>query len=55
MKLSEGTNMNITYELARILEFVINALIHILPLFILSVAIAASINQCNFTQKLSNF
>jgi uncharacterized membrane protein YraQ (UPF0718 family) len=47
--------MNITFELARILEFVFNALIQILPFFIVSVVIAASINQFNFTEKLSNF
>lgn len=47
--------MNITFELARILEFIFNALIHILPFFLLSIVIAASINQFNFTQKLSDF
>jgi uncharacterized membrane protein YraQ (UPF0718 family) len=47
--------MNITFELARILDFIFNALMNIIPFFIVSVVIAASINQFNFTQKLSNF
>lgn len=47
--------MSITFELAKILEFIFSALISILPFFILSVIIAASINQFNFTQRLSDF
>lgn len=47
--------MSIANELVKILEFVFNALIHILPFFIVSIVIAAWINQFSFTEKLSDF
>ncbi|MFX0197944.1 MAG: hypothetical protein ACFFCW_17630, partial [Candidatus Hodarchaeota archaeon] len=47
--------MDIMQELTKIAEFVLNASVHILPFFGVSVLIAAGINQFKFTQHLVNF
>lgn len=47
--------MIILYEALKILKFVAAAYIHILPFFVLSVIIAAAVNQFNFKGKMIEF
>ncbi len=47
--------MVILQEGLRILEFIARALLHILPYFLLSVIIAAGVNQFNFKGKMVEF
>jgi len=47
--------MIIVNEAIRVVEFIFRAFIHILPFFILSVVIAASVSQFNFKSKMVDF